>query len=138
VVLPLLIRSNYYKALLVLIRRDRTIDTRERDLMIRIGEILDFDRRFCEATIDELISNAHITREPIVFPDESIVECFFRDALRLALVDGNLHPAELRWLRMMAGANGKSNRWLDSLIRKCRKKVDEWDPQAPLKIQQYL
>jgi hypothetical protein len=136
--LPLIIRSHYYKALLVLMRRDRIIDARERELMLKLGEILDFDKRFCETAIDELMSNVHITREPIVFPDEKIAECFFRDALCLALIDGNLHPAELRWLRRMAGANGKSNKWLDSLIRRYRKKKDDGDLHAQLEIRQYL
>jgi hypothetical protein len=136
--LPLIIRSHYYKALLVLMRRDRMIDVREKELMLKLGEILDFDRRFCENTIDELMSNVHITREPIIFPDKEITECFFRDALRLALVDGNLHPAELRWLRRMACANGKPNKWLNSLIRKYQGKRDSWDLRAPLEIQQYL
>jgi hypothetical protein len=135
--LPLNVRSHYYRALLVLMRRDRLIDPREREIMLKIGGILDFDRRFCETAMDELMSNAHITREPIVFPDETIKECFFRDALRLALIDGNLHPAESRWLRRMAAANGKSNKWLNSLVRECREKV-AWDSHAPLEIQQYL
>jgi hypothetical protein len=33
------------------------------------------------------LSNAHITRQPVIFSDEKIRECFFRDALRLALAD---------------------------------------------------
>jgi hypothetical protein len=134
----LIAKSRYYKALLVLIRRDRVIDDRERALMLKIGGLLDFDRRFCESAIDELMSNAHITREPIVFADERIKECFFHDALRLALVDGNLHPAERRWLRRMAAANGKSARWLDSLIRKARKNKDDRASHTPLEIQKYL
>jgi hypothetical protein len=137
VALPLIIRSNYYKALLVLVRRDRIIDPHERELMLRVGGILDFDRRFCEATIDELLSNTHITREPIVFSDKKIAECFFHDALRLALIDGNLHPGERRWLQRMADTNGKSRKWLDSLIREYKKKMDDRDSSAPLKIQQY-
>jgi hypothetical protein len=136
--LPLLIRSHYYKALLVLIRRDRTIDAREKELMLKIGAILDFDKRFCEAAIDELTSNTHITREPFVFPDEEIRKCFFRDALRVAYADGYLHPAELRWLRRMANANGRSNQWLNSLIRDFRKKLASWDSEAPLDIQKYM
>jgi hypothetical protein len=95
-------KSRYYKGLLVLLRRDRIVHSREKDLMLKIGEILGFDKRFCEATIDELLSNANITREPIFFPDEIVKECFFRDAVRLALVDGNFHPTELRWLRTVA------------------------------------
>jgi hypothetical protein len=75
--LPQVTKSHYYRGLLVLLRRDRIIHIREKDLMLRIGEILGFDRRFCEATIDELLSNSNITREPVLFSDERIKECFF-------------------------------------------------------------
>jgi hypothetical protein len=132
--LPLNVRSDYYRALLVLLRRDRVIHPRERDLMIRIGEMLDFDRRFCEAAINDLLSNAHITRTPVIFADENIKDCFFRDALRVALVDGEFHPRELSWLRRMARANGRSDRWLDLIIEESLKKQDEGD-SAPLQIQ---
>ena len=136
--LPVIIRSHYYRALLVLLRRDRSVDAREKELMLKIGEILDFDRRFCEAAIDELLSNTHITREPIVFLDEKIKKCFFRDALHVALVDGYLHPSELRWLRRMAGANGRSNKWLNSLIHEFREKRESWESNSTLEIQKYM
>ena len=134
--LPLMIRSHYYRGLLVLLRRDRIIDAREKELMLKIGEILDFDRRFCAAAIDDLMSNAHITRDPFIFPDKSVRDCFFRDALRIALIDGNLHPSERRWLQKMAHANGTSRRWLDTLIREFQDKKEVWTPDTPLEIQQ--
>jgi hypothetical protein len=136
--LSLLDRSNYYKGLLVLMRRDRTIDAREKELMLQLGEILDFDRRFCEAAIEDLLANTHITREPIIFSDERAKECFFYDALRLALVDNCLHPMELRWLRTMARANNQSEQWLDAIIRECQEKKESQDQSAPFEIQQYL
>lgn len=136
--LRLLDKSNYLKGLLVLLRRDRIIDARERELLLRVGKMLDFDRRFCEATIDELLENSYVTREPVIFDDRRIGECFIRDALRLALVDGCLHPTELRWLRAVARANDRSNQWLDSIIRGLEKKEICKDLSAPLEIQRYL
>lgn len=136
--LSLLSRSNYYKGLLVLLRRDRIIDARERKLMLRMGEVFDFDRRFCEATIDDLLSNTHITREPIIFADERIKKCFFRDALRLAFVDGCLHPMELRWLRTVAHANYQSEQWFDVIAREFKEKKAALDHSAPFEIQRYL
>jgi hypothetical protein len=131
------VKSYYYKGLLVLIRRDRVVDGREKDLMLQIGEILGFDRRFCEAAIDELLSNANITRDPVVFSDKIVKECFLRDAVRLALVDGELHPSELRWLRRVAHANGLKNKWLDAVILEIREKNPSPD-NAPFEIQQHL
>jgi RNAse (barnase) inhibitor barstar len=136
--LSLLNRSNYYRGLLVLLRRDRIIDARERELMLQVGKILDFDKRFCEAAIDDLLSNTHITREPLIFSDEHVRECFFRDALRLALVDDCLHPIELRWLRAMAQANNQSEQWLEAIIREFKEKKGSQDQSAPFEIQRYL
>jgi len=135
--LPLAEKSDYYKGLLVVSRRDRILHERERDFLIRVGEMLDYDRRFCENTLDELLSNAHISRTPVVFSSEIIKECFFRDALRVAYMDGCIHPAELRWLRQAAQANGKSNQWLDSIIREFSEKPDLRDPHLPLEIQNH-
>ena len=130
-------KSRYYKGLLVLLRRDRIVHTREKSLMLQIGEILGFEKRFCEATIDELLSNPNITRDPIPFSDQIIKESFFRDAVRLALVDGNLHPSELRWLRKVAHFNGLKNRWLDAVILEIRGKNPAQD-SAPFEIQKHL
>jgi hypothetical protein len=136
--LSLLNKSNYYKGLLVLLRRDRIIDAREKELMLQMGGVLDFDRRFCEAAIDDLLSNAHITRKPVIFSDERIKKCFFRDALRLAFVDGYLHPMELRWLKTVARANNQSNQWLDAITREFKEKKGALDHSAPFEIQRYL
>jgi hypothetical protein len=134
----LLNRSNYYKGLLVLLRRDRIIDAREKKFMLRMGEVLDFDRRFCEATIDDLLSNAHINRDPVLFSDDRIKKCFFRDALRLAFVDGCFHPMELRWLRTLARANNQSDQWLDGITQEFKEKKAALDHSAPFEIQRYL
>lgn len=115
---PLLERGNYYRGLLVLIRRDRAIDARERELMIRFGQGLDFDRRFCEAAIDDLLINKHIRDEPMVFSNRATAECFMRDAILLALSDGELHPKELAWLKVVARANGLDNEWMFAEINR--------------------
>ena len=110
-------KSNYYKGLLVLIGKDRIIDPRERELMLQIGKILDFERRFCEAAIDDLLGNKYITDDPVIFSSREIAECFMRDAVTLALVDEELHPQELTWLKALARANGLADGWLAAEIR---------------------
>jgi hypothetical protein len=136
-ILPQIAKSLYYKGLLVLMRRDRIIDLREKNLMIRIGEILGFDKRFCKATIGELLSNPNITREPILFSDERIKKCFCRDAARLAMVDGSFHPTELRWLRKVARVNGLKDQWLDAVIQNAQENKTA-QGSAPLEIQKLL
>jgi hypothetical protein len=137
-VLSLVERSNYYRGLLVLSGKDRIIDPRERELMLKIGKILDFERRFCEAAIDDLLVNTHIMKEPVLFSNPSIAECFFHDAVRLALVDGDLNIKELRWLRRVAQANGRTDQWLDTVIHDFQAKKAPLDQSVTLEIQHYL
>ena len=136
--LPLIIRSCYFKALLVLLKRDRVIDPHEREIMLQLGSVLDFDKRFCEAAINDLLLNPHITRESVVFMDENIKECFFRDAFRIALIDGELHQAELSWLRKVACSNGKTDQWFDSIVKEHREKRICSDKAIPFEIQRHL
>jgi hypothetical protein len=114
--IPLVDRGNYYRGLLVLIRRDRVISTQERELMIRLGQALDFDKRFCENAIDDLLKNPHIKDRAIGFSEKVTAEAFLKDAILLALVDGELHPRELSWLKTVAAANGLDDKWLSAQI----------------------
>ena len=114
--IPQVDRGNYYKGLLVLIRRDRVISPQERELMIQVGQALDFDLRFCENAIDDLLDNPHIKAEPITFSDEETARSFLHDAILIALSDGKLHPRELSWLKTVADANGLNDSWLSNEI----------------------
>ena len=136
--LPLLERSTYYRGLLVLIGKDRIVDPRERELMIRIGGLLDFDTRFCEAAIESLLNNPHLTAEPMTFSLRRTVECFLRDGLRVALCDGEIHAREQAWLKTVAEANGLPGEWLDAEIQQILKDDDTLDRSSPLAIQQHL
>ena len=136
--LSLIEKSKYFRGLLVLLRRDRIIDPRERELLLKLGSVLDFDRRFCEATIDELMSNPHISRDPIVFDEEQTKESFFRDAVQLAMADESIHPSELRWLRTVAHANHKSDEWLNSVIGEIAAARNSGNDPDRFEIQRYL
>lgn len=109
-------KSNYFRGLLVLVGKDRIVDPTERALMIAVGQTLDFDPRFCEAAIDDLLRNRYLTDEPILFSMRQAAECFLRDAIRVAIVDSALHPQELKWLRIIARTNGLPMKWLDAEI----------------------
>jgi hypothetical protein len=111
-------RSKYYRGLLVLVRRDRVVHRRERDLMLRIGKLLDFDQRFCAAALDDLLRNRQITDEPVVFSRREVAECFLTDAAALASCDDDIHPHELACLRSIARANGLTKEWLDARLQR--------------------
>jgi len=110
-------RGKYYRGLLVLVRRDRVVHRRERDLMLRIGRLLDFDLRFCAAALDDLLRNRLITDKPVVFSRREIAECFLSDAAALARCDDDIHPHELAWLRSIAQENGLTRGWLDTRVQ---------------------
>ncbi len=131
-------RSKYYRGLLVLVGRDRIVDARERKLMLQIGVILDFDKRFCENAMDELLRNVQIlSSEPVVFAQTVVAECFLHDAIMLALVDRKIHPHESAWLRKVAHANGLPDEWVDDAIRRCSAQCGTELPST-LQIQKFL
>ncbi len=136
--IPLVERSKYYRGLLVLVGRDRIIDTRERALMLEIGQILDFDKRFCENAMNELLRNPQIIRsKPVVFSQTVIAECFLRDGILLALVDEKIHPHEWAWLRKVARANGLPDEWVDDALRRCLEQ-GRTGPRSMLQIEKFL
>ena len=131
-------RSKYYRGLLILIGRDRIIGRSEHTLMLQIGKMLDFDKRFCEAAITNLLENKHITDEPILFDESLIAQCFLRDALRLALIDKELHSQELSWLKSIAQTNNLADKWLDKEHQYLRKGTRKEVQPDSFEIHQYL
>ncbi len=131
-------KSYYYRGMLILAGKDRIIHPRERELMLEVGRILDFDRRFCEAAISDLLDNRYLPHEPVVFSKKEIAKCFLRDAMRLALVDEELHRLEGDWLMSVARANGLTKDWFSAERRRFAEKKDPSDVRPALSIQQYI
>ena len=131
-------RGKYYRGLLVLIGRDRIIDPREHTLMLQLGKMLDFDERFCEAAIADLLGNKYITDEPILFDEPEIAVCFLRDALRMALIDENIHSHELSWLKTVARTNKLADAWLAEERERLRGKDLTENPPESFQIHRYL
>src|SRR4030042_4361597 len=107
-------RSNYFKGLLTLMGRDRIIDPREREHLLEAGRVLGFERRFCEAAIENLLRNKYLAQEPVAFSKRRIAECFIRDGILLTLIDSKVHPHELVWLKSFARANDITEEWLQA------------------------
>jgi hypothetical protein len=104
--MTLIDRSNYFKGLLLLIRKDQKTTQSEIDLMKRIGKILGFEKTFCANAIDEILANPYIIDEPSCFSSKEIAVKFIKDGLSLAFVDNNFHTHEEQWLRSTAEKNG--------------------------------
>lgn len=132
--LTLMDRSLYLRGLMLLIRTDRQIHDEERGMMLRIGEILGFDRGFCQETMDDIVENKHVDDRPPVFAAKGVARSFLKDGLRLALSDKEPHQAELQWLRSVAEANGIDPRFLeDSAIAVSSE--DGISPERALEVQ---
>ena len=104
--ISLLDRSLYYKGLLLLIRQDHKIHDEEKKIMLDIGKMLGFDPKFCSKTIEKILNNHHITDSPPVFSTPDIARCFISDGLSVSASDGQIHEAEIQWLKAVAEHNG--------------------------------
>jgi hypothetical protein len=109
-------RSLYFKGLMLLIRMDRMITDDEKRIMTRIGEILGFDKKFCEDTISELLDNTHIIDAPPQFSNPDVARSFINDGLRLTYSDGKIDEKGLAWLEAVAAVNGLDNGWYKTAV----------------------
>jgi tellurite resistance protein len=122
-------KSECFRGFLLLIGQDRVISPEEKELLRQVGKALDFDGRFCEEAMDDLLDNVHISTEPPVFSHREYAEAFMYDCIKIAGADRNIHPDELEWLARIAGANGLDRSWLDGAIQKLSEEnaeASEW------------
>ena len=103
--------SNYFKGLLLLIRKDRKITEVEIQLMKRIGKTLGFEREFCDTAIHEILENKYIVDAHPEFSTKELAIRFIKDALAIAFSDNEFHPSEEEWLRSTAEKNGLDSTW---------------------------
>ena len=104
-------RSNYLKALLILIGKDKKITEHEKEMMLKFGDILGFDKKFCVNAINDLFENEYIVEEPPKFSNSSIAKMFIKDGIKLAFADHEMHLYELNWLKAVAERNGLDSKW---------------------------
>lgn len=103
--------SNYFKGLLLLIRKDQKITETEIQLMKRIGKTLGFEPKFCDNAINEILKNKYIEDTIPEFSSKELAMKFIKDGLVLASSDVELHPTEAKWLRATAEKNGLDITW---------------------------
>lgn len=109
--IPVIDGSNYFKGLLLLIRKDKKITEPEHVIMNRIGKALGFEKKFIEDSINEILNNKYISDEPPVFSSRELAEKFIKDGLILAASDKEIHPREEEWLLTVAGINKIERAW---------------------------
>src|SRR5512132_1329656 len=105
-------KSECFRGFLLLIAQDRVVTPEEKSLLRHIGKALDFEKRFCEEALNDLLENAHIARNPPVLSRREYAEAFLCDCIRIAGADHDIHPEEMAWLTQIAEANGLTTSWV--------------------------
>lgn len=109
--IPAIEASNYFRGLLLLIKRDRKVTQSEVDLMMRIGKALGFEEEFCKQSVEGILENEHVREHPPKFSDRNLAMKFIRDGLVLSYSDNEMHPLEEEWLKFVAELNGLGPEW---------------------------
>jgi hypothetical protein len=104
--------SNYFKGLLLLVRKDKKVTDEERSMMKAIGAALGFEKKFVDNAVREILENRHISVVPPVFSSRELAEKFLKDGMVLAASDGEVHPHEKEWLYAVARSNGVEESWV--------------------------
>lgn len=103
--------SNYFKGLLLLIRKDRQLSEPETELMRRVGKALGFEKEFCEHAVRDILENEFIEDVAPEFSTKELAMKFIRDGLTLANVYDGIHLLEEEWLRSTAQKNSLDLHW---------------------------
>jgi hypothetical protein len=103
--------SQYFRGLLILIRKDGIVTSRESESVARVGAKLGFERSFCMQAIEDILSNLFIDEAPPVFGSVDLARKFIADALRLASAEREMTTAEHSWLQMTSDLNGCGDPW---------------------------
>ncbi len=118
--------SNYFKGLLLLIRKDRTVSDIEKEMMLRIGKTLGFEKEFCDNAIRDILENDYIEDSPPVFTSKELAQKFIKDGLAIAFSDhATCHPAEEAWLWSVVAVNGVDEFWFQNEYRAASHKKDQ-------------
>jgi hypothetical protein len=125
--------SEYFRGLLLLIRRDHRVTASEANMMRRVGKALGFEREFCETAIREILENKFVVDEPPRFSTRDLAIKFLSDALTLAGIYDESDGSDESWLKSFAENNGLNlERFLREKSEAARKRKDVY---APLEVE---
>ncbi|MCF8261261.1 MAG: hypothetical protein K9J12_10840 [Melioribacteraceae bacterium] len=110
-------RSNYFKGLLLLIRKDNKVAPSEERLITKVGLALGFEKSFIRTAISEILENENILDDPPSFSDPMITKSFLKDGLKISASDNDIDPNELYWLKEIAKINSVPEHWLDNQLK---------------------
>ncbi|MBK7107005.1 MAG: hypothetical protein IPH62_17160 [Ignavibacteriae bacterium] len=109
-------KSNYFRGLLVLVGQDRIIHNEEKNKILKLGKLFGFEESFVNESINNLLENNFISFEPPKFSSKNVAEKFIKDAINIALVDGDLHLFELEWIKNAVEINEIDQEYFEKLL----------------------
>ncbi len=121
--------SNYFKGLLLLIRKDRLVSDAEFTIMRRVGKMLGFEKEFTDNAIRDILENEYIEDSPPRFESKELAKKFIKDGLTIAYADHDqCHPAEEAWLWSVVAVNEVDELWFQEVYRAASIKKEEHTP----------
>ncbi len=115
-------KSNYLRALLVLIWKDKNVWDHEMELFFEEGKSLGFNKSFCEESLNSLLLNINIDPKPPMFFDKIIAEKLLIKGIQIINDDIKINPQKLAFLEAIASMNGLLQVWQTDLIKQLKKK----------------
>ena len=109
--------GEYFRGLLLLIRKDRKTTQPEIGLVKRIGKSPGFADDFCDNALAEILENEFIVEESPLFSTKELAIKFVRDGASIAFADGEAHPHEEAWLQVVAEKNGLDPNALSEVLQ---------------------
>ena len=123
--------SEYFRGLLLLIRKDHKITDAETAVMKRIGRTLGFEREFCDNAIHDILENKHVLDTPPEFSSGELAVRFMKDGLTVAFSDKEVAVFEAEWLKATAEKNGLDMKWF---IQQWQKVMNRKEPHDRLEV----
>ena len=113
-------RSNYLRALIILIKQDKNVWDHEMKLFFKEGSSLGFEKNFCEHSLNNLLLNINIDPEPQKFFDKNNAKKLLIKGIQVINYDIKIHPEKLAFLEAVAKNNGLLQEWQTDLIKKIK------------------
>ncbi|MBU2494510.1 MAG: hypothetical protein KJ571_17950 [Bacteroidetes bacterium] len=131
-------RSNYLKGLLILIGKDNLVSEEERELVMKAGHKLGFEKQFCITAINEILENEYISNTPPHFSNKSIAKSFIIDGIKLAFIDHDYDDREIDYLKLIAEVNNIEGTWIDNALKDAWKLKSVINENLYLEIENFL
>ena len=118
--------------------KDRKIEAVERDILVKVGNLLGFERKFCENAINDSLENEFLLDDIPSFSNVELAKSFIEDGLKLAFSDKELNPDELQYLRLTIGVNNIEEDWFIQHVKDSVIKIDDSNYFSNLSVSKYL